>query len=114
MITAVASVCYVATWEVIYHRFAPDYIDKYAAYTVDKMKKSGASDAQILAKTKEMAEFSETYKNPLVNIAYTFLEPLPIRLGMAGKVFPGILFHFPHRRASCRIWRTALRLARTQ
>src|SRR6185295_4015104 len=38
MITAVASVCYVATWEVIYHRFAPDYIDKYAAYTVDKMK----------------------------------------------------------------------------
>ena len=78
LITAVASVCYVATWEVVYYRFAPDYLEKYGAYTVEKMRKSGASDAEILAKTKEMAEFSETYKNPLVNIAYTLLEPLPV------------------------------------
>ena len=70
LITAVASVCYVATWEVIYHRFAPDYVEKYGAYAVEKMRKSGASDAEILAKTKEMAEFNELYKNPLVNIAY--------------------------------------------
>jgi hypothetical protein len=78
LITAVASVCYVATWEVIYHRFAPDYLEKYGAYTVEKMRKSGASDAEILAKTKEMAEFNEMYKNPLVNVAYTLLEPLPV------------------------------------
>jgi hypothetical protein len=78
LITAVASVCYVATWEVIYYRFAPDYLEKYGTYAVEKMRKSGASDAEILAKTKEMAEFNETYKNPLVNIAYTLLEPLPV------------------------------------
>lgn len=78
LITVIASVCYVATWEVIYHRFAPDYLEKYGTYTVEKMKKSGASDAEILAKTKEMAEFNELYKNPLVNIAYTLLEPLPV------------------------------------
>jgi hypothetical protein len=77
-ITAVASVCYVATWQFVYHRLAPDYLEKYTAYAVAKERESGASEAQILAKTKEMQEFNELYKNPLVNIAYTLLEPLPV------------------------------------
>jgi len=80
MITAVASVCYVATWELVYSKLAPDYLDKYAAYSIEKASKSGATDAQIAAKTKEMAEFEEMYKNPLINIAFTFLEPLPVGL----------------------------------
>jgi len=80
MITAVASVCYVATWELVGYRLAPDYLDKYAAYSVEKARKSGATDAQIAAKTKEMTEFKEMYKNPLVNISLTFLEPLPVGL----------------------------------
>ena len=80
MITAVASVCYVATWELIYHRLAPDFVDKYAAYSVEKAKQSGATETQIAARMKEMTEFKEMYKKPLVNIALTFLEPLPVGL----------------------------------
>lgn len=80
MITFVGSACYVATWEVIYYKLAPDFGDKYAAYVIDKAKASGASDAEIIAKTKEMEEFNEMYKNPLVNIAFTFIEPLPVGL----------------------------------
>lgn len=78
MITAVASVCYVATWELVGQQLAPDYMDKYAAYNVEKAKESGATESQIAAKRKEMREFTEMYKNPLVNIALTFLEPLPV------------------------------------
>jgi hypothetical protein len=78
LITAVASVCYVATWEVVYHKLAPDYLDKYAAYSIEKARKSGDSDAQIAEQTKKMAEFREMYENPLVNIGLTFLEPLPV------------------------------------
>ena len=78
MITAVASVCYVATWELIYYKLAPDFVDKYAAYAVEKARLSGATDAQVAVKAKQMAEFKEMYKNPLVNIALTFLEPLPV------------------------------------
>jgi hypothetical protein len=78
LITAVATVCYVASWQVIYYNFAPDFMDKYAAYTVEKEKQSGATEEEIAAKTKRMAEFKEMYKNPLVNIAFTFLEPLPV------------------------------------
>ena len=78
MITLIASACYVATWQVYYYQFAPDFLDKYAAHAVEKAKRSGATDAQIAATTKEMAEFKEMYKNPLVNIAFTLLEPMPV------------------------------------
>lgn len=75
MITAIASICYVATWQVVYYKFMPDFLDKYAAYSLDKAKKSGATDAQIAEKSKQMEEVKEMYKNPLVNIAFTFLQP---------------------------------------
>lgn len=80
LITLIASVCYVATWEVVYFKFMPDFADKYAAHEVDKARRSGATDAQIAAREKEMAIFKEEYRNPLVNIAYTFIEPLPVGL----------------------------------
>jgi len=82
MIMAVASVCYVATWQLIYYRLAPDFGEKYAAHTVEKERRSGATDAQIAAKMKEAAEFQEMYKNPLANIAFTFLEPLPVGIAL--------------------------------
>lgn len=80
MIAAIASTCYVATWQVVYYKFMPDFLDKYAAYSLDEAKKSGATEAQIAEQGKQMAEFKELYKNPLVNIAFTFLEPLPVGL----------------------------------
>ena len=80
LIMVVAIVCYVTTWQVIYYKLAPDFVEKYAAFSIEKARQSGATDAQIAVRTQEMAEFKEKYKNPLVNIAYTFLEPLPVGL----------------------------------
>ncbi|MDZ4864116.1 MAG: DUF4199 domain-containing protein [Gemmatimonadota bacterium] len=80
LITAVASVCYVATWQVVYRELAPDYLEKYSAYALEKEAASGATEAQLAKKRQEMAEFAEMYKNPLVNIAFTLLEPLPVGL----------------------------------
>ena len=78
LITAIASAFYVATWEVVYYKFLPDFGDKYTEYVVEKARKSGGSEAEIAAKIKEANEFNENYKNPLINIAYTFMEPLPV------------------------------------
>lgn len=80
MITLVASVCYVATWQVVYYKLAPDFGEKYATYAVEKAKKSGATEAQVIAQRKEATEFMEMYKNPFINIAITLLEPLPVGL----------------------------------
>jgi hypothetical protein len=80
LIMVIATVCYVATWEVIYYRLAPDFVDKYAAYEIQKARTAGATEAQIAGKTRQMAEFKEMYKNPLVNIGFTLLEPMPVGL----------------------------------
>lgn len=80
LIMLVASVCYVVTWEFIYYTISPDYLDKYASYSIEKLKQSGASAEAVAAKTQEMAKFKVMYQNPLVNIAFTLLEPLPVGL----------------------------------
>ena len=87
-IVAVATVCYVATWELIYFGLMPDFADQYAAYALDQARQAGATDAQLAATARQMAEFKEMYRNPLINIAFTVLEPLPVgllfALGSAG------------------------------
>lgn len=78
LITLIATICYVATWQVIYRTFASDYLDKYAEYTLEKARAGGASEAEIARRQAELAEFAEDYQNPIINIAYTALEPLPV------------------------------------
>ena len=90
LITAIASVCYVATWQVIYYKVMPDFGDKYAAHILEKERASGASEQEIAAKSEQMEEFKEMYQNPLINVALTFLEPLPVGL-VISLVSAGIL-----------------------
>ena len=80
LITAVASVCYVATWEFVYYKLAPDFIEKYAQRSIDKAHARGATDAELAAQQKQMEQFKAMYKNPAINAAITFLEPLPVGL----------------------------------
>jgi hypothetical protein len=80
LITLVATVCYVATWEVIYYKLAPDFSDKYAAHVIEKARASGATEEQLASRQAELAKFREMYRNPLINIAITLLEPLPVGL----------------------------------
>jgi hypothetical protein len=77
-ITLISCVFYVATWEFIYRNFFPDFMDKYAAYGIEKLRASGASAAAIQAKVEEMRKAKEMYDNPLMNAAMTFLEPFPV------------------------------------
>lgn len=80
LITLIACVCYVATWEVIYHTMVPDFAEKYSARVLAKAKASGAPQQQLDAQAKEMARFAEMYRNPVINVAYTFIEPFPVGL----------------------------------
>jgi hypothetical protein len=80
MITAIACVCYVIAWEIIYFNFLPDFVDKYAAYYIEKLRASGATQQAIEAATAQMKSFKEMYANPFLNFAMTFVEPLPVGL----------------------------------
>jgi hypothetical protein len=80
LIAVVASLCYVATWQVVYYRLAPDFLAKYQAHALAKARADGATEAAIARKQAEMERFAELYRNPAINAAITFLEPLPVAL----------------------------------
>src|SRR5882672_7519030 len=43
LITLISSVCYVATWELVYYKLMPGFTEKYTAHLVERAKASGAS-----------------------------------------------------------------------
>jgi len=90
LITLISCIFYVASWEVIYHEFMPDFADKYAAATVTKLREKGASDAAIAAKKKQMDQMKVMLANPAINAAMTFIEPFPVGL-LVPLVSAGIL-----------------------
>jgi hypothetical protein len=83
LIGVVASSCYVLTWEVFYFGTNSDYIEQYQAHMLEKARRSGDSPEAIAAKQAEMDRFAQMYRNPLINSALTFLEPLPVALVMS-------------------------------
>jgi hypothetical protein len=79
-ITLISCVFYVATWEVIYFNFMPDFMDKYGAHILQNMQAAGATAAAIQQKSQELDNLKVMYKNPLFNVAMTFIEPFPVGL----------------------------------
>lgn len=83
LIMLIASVCYVVTWEIIYHNFMPDFAEKYIAHASQNLRDSGKSPAEVDQEIQQMRQMMTLYKNNLLfNLAMTFLEPLPVGLVM--------------------------------
>src|ERR1700728_4904438 len=49
LITLITTVCYVATWEVLYFNFMPHFMDAYFAAQVHKVQSSGLDPATTAA-----------------------------------------------------------------
>jgi hypothetical protein len=83
LIMLIASVCYVIAWEIISNTFMPDFADKCIAYETEAIRNSGKPPAQIEQEIQQMTQMMTLYKNNLLfNMAFTFLEPLPVGLVM--------------------------------
>lgn len=80
LIMLLACVMYVLSWEIISYRMVPDFADRYAAHIIAQARESGASAAELAEQQRKMDEFRESYRNPLIRAAFTFLEPLPVGL----------------------------------
>ena len=79
-ITVISCLFYVATWEIIYVNFMPDFMEKYGAHVIQKMQASGATAAAIQQQTEQIDKLKVLYKNPFMNMAMTFIEPFPVGL----------------------------------
>jgi hypothetical protein len=80
LITLITCVCYVISWEILYFNFMPHFMDSYFAAQIHKVQASGLDSATIAAQVAAIQRSQQLYQNPLVNIAYTIIEPLPVGL----------------------------------
>jgi Protein of unknown function (DUF4199) len=83
LITLISCVFYVVTWEFIYFKLSPGFGEKYTAYVIERTRAAGASAEALEQQVRQMQQFKEMLDNPLVNAAFTFLEPFPIGLVMS-------------------------------
>jgi uncharacterized protein DUF4199 len=80
LITLVTCAVYVVAWEIVYWGFIPDFAETYSRHVLDKLRESGATADAIAAKQAQMEQFQVWYKNPLFNVAMTFMEIFPVGL----------------------------------
>lgn len=80
LITLITTVCYVAMWEILYFNFMPHFMDGYFAAEINKVQSAGLDPATTATKVAAIKRSQELYQNPLINMAYTFMEPLPVGL----------------------------------
>jgi len=80
LITLITTVCYVASWEILYFNFMPHFMDSYFAAQIAKVQSSGLAPAAAAAQVAAILRSQQLYQNPLVNMAYTFIEPFPVGL----------------------------------
>jgi len=80
LITLISSVCYVVMWEVLYFNFMPHFMDGYFAAQIHKVQSAGLDAITTAARVAAIEHSQQLYQNPLVNMAYTIMEPLPVGL----------------------------------
>jgi hypothetical protein len=80
LITLITTVCYVVMWEIVYFNFMPHFMDSYFAAQIHKVQSSGLDAATTAARVAAIQQSQQSYQNPLINAAYTFMEPLPVGL----------------------------------
>jgi hypothetical protein len=78
LIVLIASTMYVVSWLICYFFFIPDFLDKYGAQEIERLKTAGATAAELQSKTQEIADFTKMYKNPFFNALMTYAEILPV------------------------------------
>ena len=83
LIAVVASICYVVTWQVVYRNFTPNFLADYQAHVLEEARAEGESEDAIARRKAELDEFAELYRNPVVNVGMTFMEPMPVALVIA-------------------------------
>ena len=77
LIALLSAAGYVAAWEVVYYS-NPGFTDKIFDKQVEDLKAAGAPQAKIDETAQQVEAFKQMYANPLVNVAFTFIEPFPV------------------------------------
>jgi hypothetical protein len=89
-ISFVASLFYMASWELAVAVTQVDFATSYSNFLIDQEKAKGASAEAIAKLSAEMEQFKVMYANPLIRLPMTFLEIFPVGL-LVSLVSAGLL-----------------------
>ena len=78
LITVVASLGYAISWEFYFNLVAPDFMDEYATFCIDKAKSGGVEEDEVQKLILDMDKMKEMYKNPFLRFGMTLAEILPV------------------------------------
>ncbi len=81
-IAAIATVLYVAAWELYLYFTNYTFMDEYTRIALEQAQKAGKSASEIAALAEEMDGFKDLYANPLTRWAVTAMEISPIAILM--------------------------------
>lgn len=77
-IAFVASLVYVAAWEIGQALSSADFAAVYSQAMIDQQKAAGMSGEALARYTDELASFRRSYANPLFRLPMTFAEIFPV------------------------------------
>lgn len=83
LIVLVASTVYVVGWLLYNYLVYPEFMDDYTAHELAKLKAMNTPQADIDKYLTDSAKMTELYKNPIVKVAFTYMEILPLGTVMA-------------------------------
>ena len=82
-IAAVASLAYIAVWEVYLAVTDYQFMDRYIAQTLEAKRAAGVTGAEYARLAAEMDAMRVSYANPLMRLPMTFAEIFPVGLLVA-------------------------------
>jgi Protein of unknown function (DUF4199) len=79
-ITLVSTLCYMAAFELMYFKIAPDFGERFSACMVERARAGGRSVEEITRVAERAQLFKRLYDNPATNAALTFATSFPVGL----------------------------------
>ncbi len=78
LISLISAICYALSWELYYQTIGGNFMAEYIASYAEKMRASGASQAELDAMRQQMDGMAELYKNFFVRFGMTLMEIVPV------------------------------------
>ncbi|KAF0117553.1 MAG: hypothetical protein FD163_2395 [Hyphomonadaceae bacterium] len=97
-IAAIGSLIYVLAWEVYMYFTNYTFMAEYSASYIEGLRAKGTAAAEIAKAQAEMAEMSESYKNPIFRMLMTSAEIGPV--GLLVSLIVAWVVRMPKRRGA--------------
>ncbi len=82
-ITLISTLCYMAAFELMYFRIAPDFGERFAACMIEHARAAGGSPEEVAKVAGQARLLKRLYDHPATNAALSFATTFPVGLAVS-------------------------------